>query len=114
MPVTLAGLEGIIAAESNICFIDGDRGILSYQGFNIHTLADNAVFEETIFLLWNGWLPKLAELDRLKKDLAAERGLPPAVVEFLKSVPEANAMVLATASSSRTSRVWATIPEVPA
>ena len=51
MAVTGAGLEGIIAAESQICFIDGDAGILSYRGFNIHTLAENATFEEVIFLL---------------------------------------------------------------
>ena len=54
MAVTQAGLEGIIAAESSICFIDGDRGILSYQGYNIHTLAENATFEEVIYLLWHG------------------------------------------------------------
>ena len=100
MGTTTAGLEGIIAGESEICYIDGDQGVLSYRGFNIHTLADNAVFEETIFLLWNGRLPKQAELDQLKKDLAAERGLPGAVVEFLKTVPKANAMdVLRTAVS---------------
>jgi citrate synthase len=58
MPVTQAGLEGIVAAESNICFIDGDLGILSYQGFNIHTLAEHATFEEVIYLLWYGRLPK--------------------------------------------------------
>ena len=68
-----AGLEGVIAGESEICYIDGYEGILSYRGYNIHTLADNATFEEVIFLLWNGWLPKQAELDQLKKDLAAER-----------------------------------------
>ena len=72
----MAGLEGVIAGESEICYIDGYQGILSYRGYNIHTLADNASFEEVIFLLWNGWLPKQAELDKLKKDLAAERGLP--------------------------------------
>jgi citrate synthase len=48
-----AGLEGVIARESEICYIDGYQGILSYRGFNIHTLADNAIFEEVIFLLWN-------------------------------------------------------------
>ena len=37
-----AGLEGVVATTSNICFIDGDKGILSYSGFNIHTLAENA------------------------------------------------------------------------
>src|SRR6266704_2112148 len=95
-----AGLEGVIAGESEICYIDGYQGVLSYRGFNIHTLAVNAVFEETIFLLWKGWLPKQAELDQLKKDLAAERGLPGAVVEFLRTVPKANPMdVLRTAVS---------------
>ncbi len=93
-------MEGVIAGESEICYIDGYQGILSYRGYNIHTLADHATFEEVIFLLWNGWLPKQAELDQLKKDLVAERGLPAPVVDFLKGVPKANAMdVLRTAVS---------------
>lgn len=100
MGTTTAGLEGVIAGESEICYIDGYQGILSYRGFNIHTLADNAVFEEVILLLWNGWLPKQAELDQLRKDLAASRGLPDPVVEFLKSAANANAMdMLRTAVS---------------
>ena len=95
-----AGLEGVIAGESEICYIDGYQGVLSYRGYNIHTLAENATFEEVIFLLWNGWLPKQAELDQLKKELVAERELPAEVVEFLKSVPKANTMdVLRTAVS---------------
>src|SRR6202167_3506845 len=84
MAVTGAGLEGIIAAESRICYIDGDAGILSYMGFNIHTLAEHATFEEVIFLLWNGRLPKQAELDSLKKALVATRAIPADVTEFLK------------------------------
>ena len=60
MAVTGAGLEGIVAAESKICFIDGDAGLLSYQGYNIHVLADHATFEEVIYLLWYGRLPKQA------------------------------------------------------
>src|SRR5437879_6175162 len=100
MGTPTAGLEGVIAGESEICYIDGYAGILSYRGYNIHTLADNATFEETIFLLWNGWLPKQGELDQLKKDLAAERKLPGAVTEFLASVPKSNSMdVLRTAVS---------------
>src|ERR1035441_9692115 len=86
MGTTIAGLEGVIAGESEICYIDGYLGVLSYRGYNIHTLADNAIFEEVIYLLWNGWLPKWPELDRLKKDLAAARPLPAPVVEFLRSV----------------------------
>src|SRR5579884_3052850 len=97
---TGAGLEGVIAGESEICYIDGYAGILSYRGYNIHTLAEHASFEEVVFLLWNGWLPKRAELEQLKKDLAANRGIPPAIVDFLKSVPQGNPMdVLRTAIS---------------
>src|SRR4051794_20983509 len=97
---TGAGLEGVVAGESEICYIDGYAGVLSYRGFNIHTLAEHAKFEEVIFLLWNGWLPRQPELDQLKKDLVATRELPPEVVEFLKSQPQSNAMdVLRTAVS---------------
>src|SRR4029077_18775390 len=100
MAVTQAGLEGIVAAESNICFIDGDRGILSYQGFNIHTLADHATFEEVIYLLWHGSLPKRAELDALKADLVRYRPIPKEVVDFLGQVTKHTAMdVLRTAVS---------------
>jgi len=97
---TQAGLEGVVAGESEICYIDGYEGILSYRGYNIHTLADNAMFEEVIFLLWNGWLPKRQELDELKINLAAERGLPGPIVDFLKSAAHSNGMdVLRTAVS---------------
>ena len=100
MGTTMAGLEGVIAGESEICYIDGYQGVLSYRGYNIHTLADHAKFEEVIFLLWNGWLPKQEELTQLEKGLVAERPLPAPVVEFLKSTPKANAMdVLRTAVS---------------
>jgi citrate synthase len=100
MPVTQAGLEGIVAAESNICFIDGEEGLLSYQGYNIHTLADNATFEEVIYLLWHGNLPNRSELDALKKDLVRYRPIPKEVVEFVGKVPKAPPMdMLRTAVS---------------
>jgi citrate synthase len=101
MGTTTSGLEGVVAGESELCYIDGYRGILSYRGYNIHTLAENAIFEEVVFLLWNGWLPKQPELDRLKRDLVAARPLPSRVVDFLKTVPPtANPMdVLRTAVS---------------
>jgi citrate synthase len=100
MAVTQAGLEGIIAAESDICFIDGDRGILSYQGYNIHTLAEHATFEEVIYLLWYGRLPKQSELDALKAELVRDRPIPKEVVEFLGKIPKGSPMdVLRTAVS---------------
>src|SRR3954447_24706630 len=95
-----AGLEGIVATTSSICYIDGEAGVLSYRGYNIHTLADNATFEEVVYLLWNGKLPRKADLEHLKAELASERELPSEVTEFLKSVPQGTPMdVLRTAVS---------------
>jgi len=84
-PTTGAGLEGVVAGESEICYIDGYAGILSYRGYNIHTLAQKATFEETIWLLWKGALPKQAELAQLKADLFAHYAIPAPVEEFLKA-----------------------------
>src|ERR1044071_4807758 len=100
MGTTVAGLEGVVAGESEICFIDGYSGILSYRGYNIHTLADHATFEETIFLLWNGTLPKQAELDQLKKERASVRAIPKRVIDFLAAAGQSSPMdVLRTAVS---------------
>ena len=83
-----AGLEGVIAGESEICYIDGYNGVLSYRGYNIHELADHATFEEVIYLLWKGTLPKTAELAKLKQDLGAVYALPKDVLAFLGAVPK--------------------------
>ncbi len=85
---TGAGLEGVVAGESEICFIDGYNGILSYRGYNIHELAEHATFEEVIYLLWRGTLPKKEELEQLKKDLGANYGLPQEVISFLENTPK--------------------------
>src|SRR5258707_15656298 len=82
------GLEDVIAGESSICYIDGNRGILSYRGFNIHTLAVNATFEETAYLLWFAALPNKQQLADLKAQLASERKLPGPVVDFLRGLPK--------------------------
>src|SRR5665213_486270 len=99
-PPAGAGLEGVVAGESEICYIDGQAGVLSYRGYNIHTLAEQATFEEVIWLLWKGTLPKRAELARLKADLAANAAIPPQVEAFLKANTKATPMdVLRTAVS---------------
>lgn len=83
-----AGLRDVVAAPSSICFIDGEKGILIYSGYNIHELAENSTFEEVVFLLWNGRLPKKDELDALKAELAANRAVPPEIISMLKSFPK--------------------------
>src|SRR5215510_8841775 len=88
MAVTGAGLEGVVATESRLCYIDGDAGVLSYQGYRIETLAEHAKFEEVIFLLWNGRLPTQSELDGLKAALVSNREIAKPVEAFLGGVPK--------------------------
>src|ERR1700738_2557518 len=88
MSTTGAGLEGVIAGESEICYIDGYAGVLSYRGYNIHTLAEHATFEEVIFLLWNGKLPSASELAELKTELGANYTLCAEVEKFIGGVPK--------------------------
>lgn len=87
-PSAGAGLRDVVAAPSSICFIDGEKGILVYSGYDIHQLAENSNFEEVIFLLWNGRLPNKAELDDLNKQLAANRALPAEIISMIKSFPQ--------------------------
>ena len=87
-----AGLQDVIATSSDICFIDGDQGVLSYRGVDIHDLAEQASFEEVCFLLWHGRLPTRAELGNLQSELAASRALPDAVVRLMRSLPPGNGM----------------------
>ena len=70
------GLRGVVAAASSISDVNGEKGELIYQGINIHDLATKSTFEEVVFLLWNGRLPKRAELAELKKNLAASYEIP--------------------------------------
>lgn len=100
MAVSGAGLEGVVATSSDICFIDGEQGILSYQGFDIHTLAQHAVFEEVVFLLWHGRLPNQTELDTLRAALVEHRPISPRVADFLAAAKSCLPMdVLRTAVS---------------
>src|SRR5512139_1430588 len=90
-----AGLEDVVAGQSAICFLDGDRGVLAYQGHDIHDLADaerGASFEEVCYLLWHGRLPTRAELGDLQSQLAAARPLPDAVLRLMKMLPPSDGM----------------------
>ena len=81
------GLEGVVATNSSICYIDGDQGVLAYRGIDIHELADHSSFEETCYLLWYGRLPKRNELRELHQRLAEERKLDASVVNLLRVTP---------------------------
>src|SRR5712691_3607716 len=80
------GLRGVVAASTSIGDVNGEKGELIYQGLNIHDLATKSTFEEVVFLLWNGRLPKRAELDELRKNLAACYELPREAIELIKGI----------------------------
>ncbi|HUN83715.1 MAG TPA: citrate synthase [Terracidiphilus sp.] len=81
------GLEGIVAANSGICWIDGEAGVLAYRGIDIHELAENSTFEETTYLLWNGHLPNRFDLREFQSQLALARALDQRVIDLLRSFP---------------------------
>ena len=90
-----AGLEDVVAGESAICYLDGARGVLAYQGYDIHDLAHaerGASFEETCYLLWHGRLPSRAELGDLQTQLASARVLPEPVLRAMRSLPKVDGM----------------------
>jgi citrate synthase len=82
------GLEGIVVADSVTSLVNGAEGKLIYEGYKIEDLAANALFEEVVYLLWNGRLPKAAELETLRKAIAEGAVLPDGVIQFLKSIPK--------------------------
>jgi citrate synthase len=82
-----AGLRGVVAASTSIGDVNGEKGELIYQGINIHDLAKNSTFEEVIFLLWNGRLPRRAELDELKRNIAANYELSPEILALMRQFP---------------------------
>src|SRR3954462_553258 len=87
-----AGLEDVVAATSSICYLDGNRGVLAYYGYDIHDLAKGATFEETCYLLWHGRLPNRAELGDLQSQLASARPLSEPVLRFMKQLPASDGM----------------------
>ena len=86
------GLEDVVAATSSICYLDGDRGVLAYYGYDIHDLARGATFEEVCFLLWHGRLPSRAELGDLQSQLAAARPLSEPILRLMRQLPQSDGM----------------------
>src|SRR5688572_15120028 len=80
------GLEGVMAGETSICWVDPNAGLL-YRGYDVHDLASHASFEEVVWLLLHGELPTMAELGTVSRQLTAERPLPGKVIEMLRLMP---------------------------
>jgi citrate synthase len=80
------GLEGIVATTSSVSSIID--GVLTYRGYNIDDLAENASFEEVIYLLWYGKLPNASELALLKQNLSAAAAVPDQVIALIRLFPQ--------------------------
>ncbi len=83
-PKLVAGLEGVLALETELSFIDGKEGVLVYRGYEIADLAKNASFEEVAFLLWKGELPNQSQLDELSEQLRQARPVHPDIIDHLR------------------------------
>lgn len=81
------GLEGVVVAESEISYVDGQEGRLVYRGFSIEDLAERSTFEETTKLLLDGELPSEAELAAFRIALAAERALDERTLDTIRGFP---------------------------
>ena len=85
----ISGLEGVLACESSVAYIDGTIPELSYRGYNIHDIAETLTYEQVTYLLWNDELPSPERLRTFNADLAARRGLPSVVIDLLRLMPGA-------------------------
>jgi citrate synthase len=83
----IPGLEGVIAARTEISLVDGANGRLVYRGYVIADLAEEMAFEEVAHLLWNGSLPNRAQLEALTRELAGSRSLTAAATATLDALP---------------------------
>ncbi len=87
VPPIHEGLAGVVIGSSAICDVNGERGTLTYRGYDIGELACHATFEETVHLLWHGDLPTQTELDHLSTRLVEEREISEAIESILAALP---------------------------
>lgn len=82
------GLDGVIIDESKLSLVNGTEGKLIYSGYKIEDLAEYALYEEVVYLLWNGRLPNAAELEALRAEIAAAAELPEGIVALAQALPK--------------------------
>jgi citrate synthase len=68
-------------------FVDGQKGVLIYRGYDIRDLGANSTFEEVVYLLWNGELPTAHELDLFKAAIQSKRALPEPLLNIMRDSP---------------------------
>jgi citrate synthase len=81
------GLEGVVVGATELSHVEGAEGRLTYRGYDIHDLAENATFEEVCYLLLFGTLPNAYQLQDLTVRIAANRAIPPAILGWMETMP---------------------------
>jgi citrate synthase len=84
----IPGLQGIVAAQTRLSSVDGQRGELIITGFPLEEIADRATFEEMIYLLWHDTLPTPDQLAAFSQRLTAYRQLPEHTVSLLRAAAD--------------------------
>lgn len=110
MKAKVTGLEGVVAAETEIGHVNGGEGQLIYRGYWAKDLAVHYSFEETAYLLWHGALPNDEQLKGFKNRMAASRRLTPELRMLLDALPKEtplmNVLMAAVAASSSSTDAW--------
>lgn len=81
------GLAGVTVADSSVSFVDGNNGVLEYRGYDIRVLAENSTYDEVAYLLWNGHLPTVSQMEEMKRQSRACRFMPPEIIAALRNMP---------------------------
>jgi len=84
------GLRGVVVAESDLSYIDGDEGRLVYRGYSIEDIAREATFEEVLYLLWHGELPTRDARETFAAEMAADRAVEASVLDTLAALAAAD------------------------
>ncbi len=99
MMAKVTGLEGVVAGETDIGLVDGEKGHLVYRGYWAKELAVSRSYEEVAYLLWNGHLPDTDELEKLKQDMAGARIIPDYLRGMIDLLPPSVPMMLVLQSA---------------
>ena len=83
----VGGLAGVSAGATALCTVGKEGAGLTYRGYDIYDLVENANFEEVAYLLMHGHLPTQAEFDAFIESIKSMRGLPDQVKQVLEMIP---------------------------
>lgn len=81
------GLEGVLVAETKIAHVDGQKGQLIYQGYDIEDVIGTSMYEDVVYLLWFGKKPNTEERHNFCAQLQAARQLPERITNLITSLP---------------------------